>query len=99
MRVKNGLMQDQEQRLELDPESAKKVEEFLTRLEKYIELESPWTLKLNDPSGNCFIQNPDPMHVDPHCITSHYYRGALYIILNYNHFYFRPCGKQIVGIS
>lgn len=32
--------------------------------------------KLNDPSGNCFIQNPNPLHVDPHCITSHYYRDA-----------------------
>lgn len=30
--------------------------------------------KLNDPTGNCFIQNPDPLHVDPRCITSHYSR-------------------------
>ncbi|KAI6189975.1 hypothetical protein M3Y97_00066700 [Aphelenchoides bicaudatus] len=74
MRVKNGLLQDQEQRRKLDPENADKVEEFLTRLDKYISLELPWTLKLNDPSGNCFIQNPEPMHVDPRCITSHYYR-------------------------
>jgi zinc finger protein len=74
MRVKNGLLQDQEQRRTLDPENADKVEEFLTRLDKYNALEMPWTLKLNDPSGNCFIQNPDPMHVNPRCITSHYYR-------------------------
>lgn len=75
MRVKNGLLQEQERRQELDPENAKKVEEFLEKLEKHMSLELKWTLKLNDPSGNCFIQNPDPMHVDPHCITSHYYRG------------------------
>jgi len=74
MRVKNGLLQDQERRRELDSESAGKVDEFLERLGKYITLQLPWTLKLNDPTGNCYVQNPDPMHVDPRCICSHYYR-------------------------
>lgn len=31
--------------------------------------------KLHDPTGNCFIQNPSPMHVDPRCITTHYHRS------------------------
>jgi zinc finger protein len=75
MRVRDGLLQDQEERFKLDPENAVKVQEFLEKLDKYIKLELPWTLKLNDPSGNCYIQNPSPMHVDPRCITSHYYRG------------------------
>jgi zinc finger protein len=30
--------------------------------------------KLHDPTGNCFVQNPNPFHVDPNCITSHYCR-------------------------
>lgn len=29
---------------------------------------------MHDPTGNCFIQNPNPFHVDPQCITSHYCR-------------------------
>jgi len=74
MRVKNGLEQDQDRRRVENPEAAEQIGEFIEKLEKFINLEQPFTLKLNDPSGNCFIQNPDPLHVDPHCITSHYYR-------------------------
>ncbi|KAI6227494.1 ZPR1 zinc finger domain protein [Aphelenchoides fujianensis] len=74
MRVKQGLLQNQERRREVDPESGKKVDDFLRKLEDCLELRMKWTIKLNDPSGNCFIQNPDPLHVDPRCICSHYYR-------------------------
>jgi zinc finger protein len=74
MRVKNGLLQEQDRRRELDPENAEQIDRFLERLESYMSLEKHWTLKLNDPSGNCFIQNPDPLHVDPRCICAHYYR-------------------------
>lgn len=74
MRVKEGLEQDQERRREIDAESATKIDEFIVRIEQFRNLEKPFTVKLNDPSGNCYIQNPNPFHVDPHCITSHYYR-------------------------
>ncbi|KAF1632346.1 UNVERIFIED_CONTAM: hypothetical protein FQV16_0001056, partial [Eudyptes robustus] len=73
-RVQEGVSQDQEVRRQQDPEAAKKIDDFVAKLEEYIALKKPWTLKLNDPSGNCYIQNPSPLHVDPRCITSHYYR-------------------------
>uniref|UniRef100_A0A183F307 Zpr1 domain-containing protein n=1 Tax=Heligmosomoides polygyrus TaxID=6339 RepID=A0A183F307_HELPZ len=73
-RVHSGLLQDQARRREQHPESAKKIDDFLVRLQKCMRLEEKWTLKLRDPTGNCFIQNPDPRHVDPRCIVSHYHR-------------------------
>ncbi|KAI1720808.1 ZPR1 zinc-finger domain-containing protein [Ditylenchus destructor] len=73
-RVQNGLRQDQDKRKEKDPETAGKIEAFIARLNDLFEMKQTWTLKLKDPSGNCFIQNPDPLHVDPRCITSHYCR-------------------------
>lgn len=73
-RVKNGLLQDQDRRRIESPEAAEQIDEFIKRIERLQNLEQPFTIKLNDPSGNCFIQNPNPLHVDPHCITSHYYR-------------------------
>ncbi|CAI4224783.1 unnamed protein product [Auanema sp. JU1783] len=74
-RVQLGLAQEQDRRRELDPESAEKIDEFLKRLTKLSDLTEKWTLKLHDPTGNCFIQNPDPRHVDPRCIISHYHRN------------------------
>uniref|UniRef100_A0A0K0EIE7 Zinc finger ZPR1-type domain-containing protein n=1 Tax=Strongyloides stercoralis TaxID=6248 RepID=A0A0K0EIE7_STRER len=74
-RVKEGLEQNQAQRKLEHPDDAKKIDEFIEKLENLRQLKSNWTLKLKDVSGNCYIQNPDPLHVDPHCITSHYYRN------------------------
>ncbi|KHJ79939.1 ZPR1 zinc finger domain protein, partial [Oesophagostomum dentatum] len=74
-RVNTGLSQEQERRREIDPESAAKIDDFLVKLSRCKALEDKWTLKLHDPTGNCFIQNPDPRHVDPRCIVSHYHRS------------------------
>uniref|UniRef100_A0AC35TSL7 Zinc finger protein ZPR1 n=1 Tax=Rhabditophanes sp. KR3021 TaxID=114890 RepID=A0AC35TSL7_9BILA len=74
-RVKQGLMQNQVKRRIEEPEAAAQIEEFIERMNKYKRAEVPWTLKLRDVSGNCHIQNPDPMHVDPQCIISHFYRN------------------------
>ncbi|GMT08908.1 hypothetical protein PFISCL1PPCAC_205, partial [Pristionchus fissidentatus] len=73
-RVTSGLQSEQERRRLLDPESAQKIDEFCARVGRMRELTEQWTLKLHDPTGNCFIQNPDPLHVDPRCIVSHYHR-------------------------
>nr|CDJ85731.1 Zinc finger domain containing protein [Haemonchus contortus] len=74
-RVGTGLALEQDRRRELDPESAAKIDDFLVHLRKCLNLSEKWTLKLHDPTGNCFIQNPDPRHVDPRCIVSHYHRS------------------------
>ncbi|EPB71533.1 ZPR1 zinc finger domain protein [Ancylostoma ceylanicum] len=73
-RVHSGLSQEQDRRRQIDPESAAKIDDFLVKLLKCKTLSEKWTLKLHDPTGNCFIQNPDPRHVDPRCIVSHYHR-------------------------
>ncbi|KAL7074211.1 hypothetical protein ACQ4LE_006484 [Meloidogyne hapla] len=73
--VQQDLGETQPLRKQLDADMAGKIDQFLEKLEKFITLENCWTLKLRDPSGNCFIQNPNPFHVDPHCITSHYCRS------------------------
>lgn len=40
---------------------------FLFNLKRFLQ-------KLKDATGNCFVENPNPLHVDPRCITSHYCR-------------------------
>ncbi|CAI5450927.1 unnamed protein product [Caenorhabditis angaria] len=74
-RVHQGLSQDQEKRRLLDEESAIQIDAFLKRLEGLMDLKENWTLKLRDPTGNCYIQNPDVRHVDARCIISHYHRN------------------------
>uniref|UniRef100_A0A8R1HUH8 Zinc finger ZPR1-type domain-containing protein n=1 Tax=Caenorhabditis japonica TaxID=281687 RepID=A0A8R1HUH8_CAEJA len=73
-RVHRGLGQDQEKRRLLDPESAAQIDAYLERINECMQLDKTWTLKLRDPTGNCYIQNPDVRHVDPRCIISHYHR-------------------------
>uniref|UniRef100_A0A914LHU0 Zinc finger ZPR1-type domain-containing protein n=1 Tax=Meloidogyne incognita TaxID=6306 RepID=A0A914LHU0_MELIC len=73
--VKQDLGETQPLRKQLDAVMADKIDKFLEKFDKFLSLENSWTLKLRDPSGNCFIQNPNPFHVDPHCITSHYCRS------------------------
>lgn len=74
-RVQRGLSQDQDRRRLLDPEGATQIDEYLKRIDACMQLETTWTLRLRDPTGNCFIQNPDVRHVDPRCIISHYHRS------------------------
>uniref|UniRef100_A0A914ZJY0 Zinc finger ZPR1-type domain-containing protein n=1 Tax=Parascaris univalens TaxID=6257 RepID=A0A914ZJY0_PARUN len=74
-RVRTGLEQDQGRRRQEDSQTAEKIDQFIRRIERLITLEEKFTLKLRDASGNCFIQNLNPFHVDPHCITTHYHRS------------------------
>ncbi|KHN81309.1 Zinc finger protein ZPR1 -like protein [Toxocara canis] len=76
-RVRAGLEQDQERRRQEEPEVAEKIDQFIKRIERLSTLKENFTLKLRDASGNCFIQNPNPFHVDPHCITTHYHRSLV----------------------
>ncbi|VDK55058.1 unnamed protein product [Anisakis simplex] len=73
-RVRLGLEQDQQRRKKEQPEIAEKIDEFLRRIKDFMNLKQPFTLKLRDATGNCFIENPNPFHVDPHCIATHYHR-------------------------
>ncbi|CAG5015802.1 unnamed protein product, partial [Parnassius apollo] len=66
-RAISGLMQDQENRKAEHPEAAAKIEAFVGRLQALKTLDTPWTLILEDISGNCYIENPEAPSKDPRC--------------------------------
>ncbi|MCP9262753.1 Zinc finger protein ZPR1 [Dirofilaria immitis] len=74
-RVITGLNQDQNRRRQSYPESAEKIDEFIKRVERLINLQEKFTLRIRDASGNSFIQNPVPFHVDPQCVITHFNRN------------------------
>lgn len=53
-----GLEQDQVIRRAVDPQVAEKIDEFIQKLKKLKEVESEFTLVIEDPSGNSFVENP-----------------------------------------
>ena len=60
-----GLSELQEERRRFDPVTAGKLDEFITKLQKYSEGSVlPFTFEVYDPSGNSFIQNPNAPAVD-----------------------------------
>ncbi|CAG9529947.1 unnamed protein product [Cercopithifilaria johnstoni] len=74
-RVITALSQDQNRRRQCCPESGRKIDEFIRRVEKLINLQEKFTLRIRDVSGNSFVQNPTPFHVDPQCIVTHFSRS------------------------
>ncbi|XP_022913962.1 zinc finger protein ZPR1 [Onthophagus taurus] len=70
----SGLKQDQDTRRVEHPDIAKQIDEFVGKLEKLKNLESPFTLILDDISGNSFIENPFIPGKDPRCIIHNYIR-------------------------
>ncbi|XP_036956808.1 zinc finger protein ZPR1 [Acanthopagrus latus] len=53
-----GLEQEQPVRRATHPEVADKIDEFIQKLKKLKEVESEFTLVIEDPSGNSFVENP-----------------------------------------
>lgn len=53
-----GLEQDQPIRRAVDPHVAEKIDEFIQRLNKLKAVESEFTVVIEDPSGNSFVENP-----------------------------------------
>ncbi|XP_034238970.1 zinc finger protein ZPR1 [Thrips palmi] len=70
-----GLEQDQEARRKDHPEAAAQIDEFLVKLKKLKDVESPFTVTFEDISGNTFVQNPNAPHVDPSVQTTHFFRS------------------------
>lgn len=72
-----GLASTQPLRRSLDPGGADAVEAFLDRLRALREGESfPFTVVLDDPSGNSFMENPHAPRPDPGLRVRHYVRNA-----------------------
>ncbi|MCJ8742522.1 hypothetical protein PDJAM_G00083080 [Pangasius djambal] len=73
-RAVSGLEQDQPIRRATDPEVADKIDQFVQRLKKLKDVGEEFTLIINDPSGNSFIENPLAPQKDQALSVSHYKR-------------------------
>ncbi|XP_041926344.1 zinc finger protein ZPR1 [Alosa sapidissima] len=69
-----GLEQDQVVRRATDPDVAVKIDEFVARLKELKNAESEFTLVIDDPSGNSFIENLCAPNNDPDLTVTHYKR-------------------------
>lgn len=69
-----GLEQDQPARRAADPQVAEKIDEFIQKLKKLKEVEEEFTLVIEDPSGNSFVENPVAPQRDEALIMSRFSR-------------------------
>ncbi|XP_023690786.1 zinc finger protein ZPR1 isoform X1 [Paramormyrops kingsleyae] len=69
-----GLEQDQPTRKATAPEVAAKIDEFMERLQKLKDVKSEFTLVIDDPSGNSFVENPFAPQKDDALTVAHYKR-------------------------
>jgi len=60
-----GLEQDQPVRKHMDPDAYEQIEEYAAKIRNLLELEDEFSLLIEDPSGNSFIENPFAPSVDP----------------------------------
>ncbi|XP_075156740.1 zinc finger protein Zpr1 [Haematobia irritans] len=73
-RTIRGLSQDQEKRRQEHPEAAASIDAYIERLNDLKALKTPFSLLLEDISGNSFVENPlAPAH-DTNCKTTHFVR-------------------------
>ncbi|XP_070548394.1 zinc finger protein ZPR1-like [Ptychodera flava] len=73
-RVVTGLEQEQPIRRAMDPATADKIDEFIEKIKKLKDLESPFTITVDDPSGNSFIENVHAPQRDPEMKITYYNR-------------------------
>uniref|UniRef100_UPI00358FE676 zinc finger protein ZPR1 n=1 Tax=Myxine glutinosa TaxID=7769 RepID=UPI00358FE676 len=74
-RAISGLQQDQPHRRVVNSDLADQIDAFIAKLECLKELDSPFKLILDDPSGNSFIENPHAPGPDPSLHVSWYKRS------------------------
>lgn len=72
-----GLEQDQHVRRIEHPEVAKNIDEFVDKLKELKLVKEPFTIILDDITGNCFIENLNAPHTDPACLTTYYSRTSI----------------------
>lgn len=74
-RTIRGLAQDQDKRRNEHPEAAASIDAYIERLNALKELGTPFTLIIEDISGNSFIENPVAPSTDSNCKTSYFKRS------------------------
>lgn len=67
---------DQPARLVQDYNAWKKIQEVVDALDEHSRLENGrYTVILDDPSGNSYVENPNAPNSDPACVIKHYTRS------------------------
>lgn len=74
MRAADELQALQEERRKVAPETADAIDQFLAKLRACATAESPFTLILDDPAGNSFIENLFAPSPDPSLTIKYYER-------------------------
>lgn len=81
---RDDLLLNQPARRAQNPDYAVQIDQFLEKLEKYINCEDdilPFTFRLCDPSGNSYIQNPNAPNPDPNLVNDKFPRTRDQIIV------------------
>ncbi|KAM8954523.1 zinc finger protein ZPR1 [Lycaon pictus] len=73
-RAISGLEQDQPARRANEEPVAERIDEFIVKLKDLKQVASPFTLIIDDPSGNSFVENPHAPQKDLALIITHYNR-------------------------
>ncbi|GAB1602888.1 zinc finger protein ZPR1-like, partial [Argonauta hians] len=71
----SGLEFQQPLRKIQQPELAEKLDGFIIKLKKLLEMEQPFTLIIDDPSGNSFLENPHAPNKDVEMLVHNYKRS------------------------
>ena len=74
MRCITGLEQDQEQRRIDHTEAADQIDAFVAKLQELKQMDKPFTLILEDISGNAHVENPVAPKTDTFCTVTHFTR-------------------------
>jgi len=72
-----GLNREQEFRRREQSNVAELIDNFISKLNKLLELDEPFTLTLDDPSGNSFLENLCSPLPDPELTQNNYKRSKL----------------------
>ncbi|XP_045870689.1 zinc finger protein ZPR1 [Meles meles] len=73
-RAISGLEQDQPARRANEEAVARRIDEFIVKLKELKQVASPFTLIIDDPSGNSFVENPHAPQKDHALVVTHYNR-------------------------
>uniref|UniRef100_A0A8I5NPZ6 Zinc finger protein ZPR1 n=1 Tax=Papio anubis TaxID=9555 RepID=A0A8I5NPZ6_PAPAN len=73
-RAISGLEQDQPARRANKDATAERIDEFIVKLKELKQVASPFTLIIDDPSGNSFVENPHAPQKDDSLVITHYNR-------------------------
>ncbi|XP_017378823.1 zinc finger protein ZPR1 isoform X2 [Cebus imitator] len=73
-RAISGLEQDQPARRANKDATAERIDEFIVKLKELKQVTSPFTLIIDDPSGNSFVENPHAPQKDDALVITHYNR-------------------------